>query len=231
MLKAVIFDIDGTLIDSVDLHAESWVRALAHFGVSARLDDVRGHIGEGADRLMPAFLPPDTPQSRKQEIEDYRSKLFQREYLGKVRPFPKVRELFELIKRDGRKLVLASSCTADEITQYKRIAGIADMVDCQTTSDDARRSKPAPDIFVKAVQSLSPIGCEDCVVVGDSRYDGEAALKAGIAFVAVLCGGSPEPELKQAGAVAIYKDPEDLLLNWNTWKHLPSCQGLSAAAS
>ena len=133
-----------------------------------------------------------------------------------MQPFPKVKELFERIKRDGRKVALASSCTEEEIAEYKKIAAISDVVDCESTSDDARSSKPAPDIFLKAVERVAPITAHECVVIGDTHFDGEAARKAGIPFIGVLCGGSSERQLTDAGAIAIYKDPSgfaDPLLN------------------
>ena len=157
MIKAVLFDIDGTLLDSVDLHAESWVRTFAHFGIAAKFQEVRNHIGEGADRLLPAFLPKGTSMVRQKEIEQYRSHLFKTNFLPRVQPFPKVKELFEHIKKDGRKVALASSCTEEEIAEYEKIAAISDIVDCESTSDDARSSKPAPDIFLKAVERVAPI--------------------------------------------------------------------------
>jgi HAD superfamily hydrolase (TIGR01549 family) len=229
VLRAVIFDIDGTLIDSVDLHTDSWVRTFANFDVHAKLEDVRRHIGEGADRLIPAFVPQDMPEARRKEIENFRSALFKREYLGKVKPFPKVRELFGRIRADGCKVVLASSCTADEIEQYKMIAGVAGMTDCDTTSDDAGTSKPSPDIFLKSLERISPIRPDQCCVIGDTKYDGEAARSAGIPFIGVLCGGFAKEELHRAGAVAIYDDPADLLLNWQTWRDHLSQQRLSPA--
>jgi HAD superfamily hydrolase (TIGR01509 family) len=213
MIKAVIFDIDGTLLDSVDLHAKSWVESFAHFGVDAKFEDVRRHIGEGADRLMPAFLPQDTSRAQKKKIEQFRAALFKEKYLPLVRPFPQVTELFERLQSDGVRIVLGSSCTAEEITRYKEIAGIEDLTECETTSDDADSSKPAPDIFNNALKQIYPVEAAECVVIGDTRFDGEAARKAGMRFIGVLCGGSSERELKAAGAVAIYKDPEDLLMN------------------
>lgn len=213
-MKAVVFDIDGTLLDSVDLHAQSWVKSLAHFGVDAPFQEVRKRIGEGADRLLPAFLPERTSDARKKEIEQFRAQLFKRDYLAKVSPFPGVRELFARLKSEGLLVLLGSSCTAGEIEEYKRIAEIADLVDFETTSDDACSSKPAPDIFRNAVECIPPIRPSECVVVGDTRYDGEAASAAGIPFIGVLCGGSSEGELKEAGAIRVYKDPADLLANW-----------------
>ena len=227
MIKAVLFDIDGTLLDSVDLHAQSWVQTFAHFGIAADFREVRGHIGEGADRLLPAFLPKETSKAQQREIEDYRAHLFKKEYLPKVQPFPKVKELLERIKSDGRKIVLASSCTEEEIAEYKKIAAISDVVDCESTSDDAQSSKPAPDIFLKAVERVAPIAAHECIVIGDTRYDADAAGKAGIPFIGVLCSGASERQLLQAGAIAIYKDPEDLLLRYST---SPICEASDARA-
>jgi HAD superfamily hydrolase (TIGR01509 family) len=216
MIRAVIFDIDGTLLDSVDLHAAAWVEAFAQFGVKAKFADVRRHIGEGADRLLPAFLPKGSSEGRTNEIEKFRADLFREKYLPQVRPFAKVRTLFERLKAAGLRVVLGSSCTAEDITRYKQIAGIADLTEWETTSDDAGASKPAPDIFRKALEKLWPLKASDCVVIGDTRYDGEAARKAGMAFIGVLCGGSTEKELRQVGAAAIVRDIEDLLVSWSS---------------
>src|SRR3954468_22229057 len=116
---AVIFDIDGTLLDSVDLHAHSWVRTFSEFGIKADFDRVRAHIGQGADRLLADFLPNGATKALKKRIGRRGAQLFRQEYLPNVAPFPKVRELCTLIKQDRCKVVLASSCTADEIKLYK----------------------------------------------------------------------------------------------------------------
>jgi HAD superfamily hydrolase (TIGR01549 family) len=229
VLKAVIFDIDGTLIDSVDLHARSWVDSFARFGVQVTFEDVRRHIGEGADRLIPAFVPAGTPKDKQKEIEEFRSELFKRNYLDKVKPFPKVKELFTSIKADGCKLVLASSCADDEIDRYKAIAGISDMTDHDVTADDAASSKPSPDIFLRALNLLAPIEPSRTCVVGDTKYDGEAARRAGLPFLGLLCGGSSKDELERSGAVAIYRDPAELLSHWGHWRELSSKPDFSAA--
>lgn len=229
MLNAVIFDIDGTLIDSVDLHAKSWVESFARFGVKARFEDVRGHIGEGADRLIPTFVPPEMPNVKRKEIEEFRAELFKREYLAKVRPFPRVRELFQCVRAEGCKVVLGSSCSADEIDKYKAIANITDMTDHDVTADDAGSSKPSPDIFLRALDRLTPIGPSQTCVVGDTKYDGEAARCAGIPFLGLLCGGSSKEDLQRSGAIAIYRDPADLLAQWTCWRDFPSKRELHAA--
>ena len=215
MPKAVIFDIDGTLVNSVDLHASAWVDTFRHFGLDVSHDAVRSQIGKGGDQLMPVFVPREMLEERGEEIEKFRSDLFKREYLPKVRAFPGVRELFERIRAAGQTVVLASSCKEDELEHYEEIAGVKDLVQAATTSSDAERSKPHPDIFQAALERIAPVTAAEAVVVGDSPYDAEAAAKAGLRTVGVLCGGFPEKDLRAAGCVAVYRDPEDLLRHYD----------------
>lgn len=210
-MRAVIFDIDGTLLDSVDLHAKAWVEAFAHFGVETDAAKVRSQIGKGGDELMPVFLPPERIEREGKEIESYRSDLFKRKYLPEVRPFPAVRPLFERIRAAGLKIALASSGKGPEVERYQEILGIADLVDVVTSSDDADRSKPHPDIFEAAAKKLEGFGKDEMIVIGDTPYDAQAASKAGLHTIGVLCGGFPEADLSGAGCVAIYRDPQDLL--------------------
>lgn len=208
MIKAVIFDIDGTLVDTVDLHAEAWVRTFKHFDVEAPYEAVRARIGEGGDRLVAEFAGTS---AGAEEIEAFRSDLFKREYMPKARAFPGVRALFQRVRADGQKAVLGSSCKGHEIEAYKALAGITDLVDASATSDDAEGSKPAPDIFQAALRQVAPIKPAEAMVVGDSIYDAQAARRAGMRAVGLLCGGTPEARLREAGFVAVYRDPEDLL--------------------
>jgi HAD superfamily hydrolase (TIGR01509 family) len=216
MTKAVIFDIDGTLIDTVDLHASAWVEALKHFGFDIAFEDMRSQIGKGGDQILHGLLPPDVIEQRGEEIKDFRGELFKRDYLAKARPFPGVRNLFERIRASGQRAVLASSGTGEEVEQYKRIAGIADLIDSATSSDDAARSKPFPDIFQAALAKLSPLKPEEAVVVGDTPYDAEAARNAGVKTVGVLSGGFTEQALREAGCIAVYRDTEELVRNYET---------------
>ncbi len=209
--RAVIFDMDGTLIDSVDQHAGSWQETFRHFGIDVPFEAVRGQIGKGGDQLMPVFLDRDTLERRGKEIESFRQDLFKRKYLPSVRPFLGVRSLFERLKADGTKVALASSAKPDELQTYKEIAGVADLLDTETSSGDAEKSKPHPDIFQAALDRLPGIDRNDIVVVGDSPYDAIAAGKIGLRTVGVLCGKFPEVELRRVGCIAIYRDPEDLL--------------------
>ncbi|AWN37582.1 HAD family hydrolase [Methylobacterium radiodurans] len=211
MARAVIFDIDGTLLDSVDLHAEAWVAAFARFGIATDFATVRGQIGKGGDELMPVFVPEERLAREGEAIEAYRSDLFKRDYLPRVKPFPGVRALFERVRAEGLTIALGSSGKRAEVEHYQEILGITDLVDVATSSDDADRSKPHPDIFQAALERLGGMPKDRVLAVGDTPYDAEAAGKAGIGAIGVLCGGFPEADLSAAGCRAIYRDPQDIL--------------------
>jgi HAD superfamily hydrolase (TIGR01549 family) len=214
MADAVIFDIDGTLLDSVDYHARAWQETFARYGINVSFQAVRSQIGKGGDQLMPVFVPPDMLERIGKQLKDERSRHFREEYLPLVKPFPKVRELFERLVADRKRIVLALSGTRDEVEEYKRIARIADLMDADTSSDDAERSKPHPDIFLAALDRIGVIDRRAVIVVGDTPYDAEAAGKAGLRTVGVLCGGFPEADLRAAGCMAIYQGPADLLTRY-----------------
>ena len=212
MAEAIVFDIDGTLLDSVDLHAQAWQEAFRHFGREIPLVDIRSQIGKGGDQLLPVFLPEGELKAYWKELEEFRGRLFKEKYLAKVKPFRGVRELFLKVKENGQKVALASSAKGDELKDFERIARIEDLVEIETSSADAKKSKPHPDIFEAALRRLGDhIRREHVVVVGDSPHDAEAAKKAELQTVGVRCGGFPEPDLWKAGCIAIYDGPEDLL--------------------
>jgi HAD superfamily hydrolase (TIGR01509 family) len=209
--QAVIFDVDGTLVDSVDLHARAWREALAHFGHRVAFDEVRSQIGKGGDQLLPVFLSGDELSLRGKLIEDHRGDLYKREYLKRVRAFPGVRPLFKELLRRGVRIALASSASGDELEIYQQIAGIEGLLHAETSKDDAEKSKPHPDIFEAALRRLGPdVDPRRTLVVGDTPWDAIAAHRMGVRTLGVLCGGFAEADLRAAGCVAIYRDPEDL---------------------
>jgi len=214
MIQAFIFDVDGTLIDSNDFHAEAWQKAFEKYDKKVPFDKIRPHIGKGADTLLPEFLSENEIEEFGDEIADLRSEIFKDEYLSRVKPFPKVRELFQRIKADGKQIALASSANEDEVEEYKKIANIEDLVEKSTSADDAEKSKPEPDIFQAALKLLGNSAPETVLVVGDTPYDAEAATKAKLKIVGVLCGGFAEKDLREKGCVEIYRDPADLLENY-----------------
>ncbi len=208
-IKGVIFDVDGTLVDSVDLHAASWQETFRRWGHEVSFDTVRSQIGKGGDQLLPYLLSETEAERDGEAMEAARGALFKRESLGKVRPFPGVAELFHALLERGTKLALGSSGKPEEVDHYKRLLGIDGFDLVQTTSSDAERSKPHPDIFQAALDRLGLPG-EQVVAVGDTPYDATAARQAGITCVGLLCGGFAEADLRDAGCVAIYDDPADL---------------------
>ena len=215
MIKAVIFDIDGTLVDSVDMHAEAWQRTFRQYGREVAFRDVRHQIGKGGDQLMPVFFERAQLDEFGEEMEKYRGDLYKREYLPRVRAFPQVRELFERLRADKKRIALASSAKEDELGTYKKVARIEDLVEAQTSADDAEKSKPHPDIFEAALAQLDGIDTRQVIVVGDTPYDAEAAAKANLRTIGLLCGGFPEEELRDAGCIRIYRDPADLLAHYD----------------
>jgi HAD superfamily hydrolase (TIGR01509 family) len=216
MARAAIFDVDGTLIDSVDLHASAWQQAFAHFGVRLTCEEVRGQIGKGGDQLIPYFLTPEQDRRFGKQLEEYRSELYKREHLPRASAFPKVRELFLELRERGLPIALGSSAKRDELEHYEKLARIQDLVDTATSGDDAERSKPHPDILEAALARLGNPLPAQAVMVGDSPYDAEAAGKLGLRTIGVLCGGFPEEWLRAAGCAQIFRDPEDLLARLDT---------------
>ena len=215
MVQAVIFDIDGTIIDSIDLHIESWEHTFQKFGKDIPYESIRRQIGKGADEFLAVFFSKEELDRFRSELENYRSDLFKREYLPKAKPFPRVRELFERIKNDGKKIALASTAKEEEIKIYKEMAQVDDLIDAVACSEDVQRSKPHRDICSAALQKLDIIASDRVIAVGDTRYDAEAAGKIGVRTIGVLCGGGTREEFQQAGCIAIYKDPADLLAQYS----------------
>jgi phosphoglycolate phosphatase-like HAD superfamily hydrolase len=209
MPKAAIFDLDGTLLDSVDLHALAWHEAMVKFGHDVSFEEVRGQIGKGGDKLIPVFLSADEQRDHGKEMEEWRSNRFKTKYLPLVRPFSAVPDLLRRVRDADARIAVASSAKKDELDKYLDIARIADLVQVKTSSDDAEESKPAPDIFEVVLRKLGIAGVE-AVAIGDTPYDASAAGKASIATIGVLCGGFTEASLREAGCADVYPGPAAL---------------------
>ena len=207
MLRAAILDVDGTLVDSNDAHALAWVAAFNEAGVDVSHDRVRRAIGMGGDKLLPhvAGLTADSALGRR--IGSRRAEIFRADYLPHLAPFPRVRDLVRRFISDNYRVVVASSAKADELDPLLEIAGITDLLEGRTSSDDAARSKPDPDIVQAALQQAGAAAGE-AVMIGDTPYDLEAARRAGIAFVGVESGGWKREDL--VGAVEIHPGIADL---------------------
>ena len=208
MPTTVLFDVDGTLVDSNTAHAHAWVEAFAEHGVQVDFLKVRRAIGMGGDKLLPAVsdITEDAPVGQK--ISKRRGEIFKTKYLPGLRPFPGARELVEAVKARGLTAVAASSAKRDELKALLRIAGADALLDAATSSDDADESKPDPDIVLAALKKAKASPAE-AVLIGDTPYDVEAAMRAGVAMIGFRCGGWGDEDLR--GAIAIYDGPADLL--------------------
>jgi phosphoglycolate phosphatase-like HAD superfamily hydrolase len=206
--RAVLFDIDGTLVDSNDAHAHAWVQAFAEAGVRVAFDKVRCAIGMGGDKLMPFVAGIEEDTSVGKRISERRGEIFKSEYLPHLQPFAGAGALVHRLTTFGLKAVAASSAKRDELESLLKIADAASLLGDATSSDDADESKPDPDI-VHAALKKAAVSASQAVMIGDTPYDVEAAARAGVAAIALRCGGWKDEAL--SGAIAIYDGPWDLL--------------------
>lgn len=212
--RAWLFDVDGTLVDTNDLHAAAWREAFLHFGHDIALDAIRWQVGKGGDNLVPSLLP-DLGDAEQKALEAWRGDLFKRCYLPSAVPFEGVRGLFERLVADGAKVVLASSSSEEEVAYYLGLVGAEDLVTASTSKDDAESSKPCPDIFEAALARLR-LPPEEALVVGDSVWDMKAAARTGVGAIGFRCGGFPDEALLEAGARALFDGPADLLARYDS---------------
>lgn len=199
----VLFDLDGTLVDSNYLHTLAWSRALADAGEWAPMNAVHRLVGMGGDQLLPKLLGHDSPRAKEARTRHYRP------LMSEVKPFPGALELLTQVHQHNVAVVLASSSPADELEELLGRVGAQGVVDAVTTADDVEESKPAPDVFLCALQKGN-VDRQKALAVGDSVWDIEAARAAGIACVAVETGGFSQHELSEAGALAVYRDVKEL---------------------
>lgn len=214
MPKAAIFDLDGTLLDSVDLHAIAWHEAMVKFGHDVSFEQARSQIGKGGDKLIPVFLSKDEQRDHGEELDKWRGERFKANYLPLVRPLSAVPDLLRRVRDAGFRIAIASSAKREELDKYLSIARIAELVDATTSSEEADESKPAPDVFEIALKKLK-VASAEAVAIGDTPYDAIAAGKAGVATIGVLCGGFTENSLRQAGCVEVYPGPAALFANFD----------------
>lgn len=212
-IRGVILDVDGTLVDSNDAHARSWVEAMAENGYHVPYEKVRPLIGMGGDKVLPATtgIQKDSPQGKK--ISQRRAEIFKERYLPAVQAFPQARELLQRMRASGLKLAVASSAQPDELKALLRIVGASDLIEEESSSKDAQSSKPDPDIVHVTLQRIG-FPADQVIMLGDTPYDIEAAQKVGVGTIALRSGGWSDDELR--GALAIYNDTADLLAHYDS---------------
>jgi HAD superfamily hydrolase (TIGR01509 family) len=210
--RAVILDVDGTLIDTNDAHAHAWVDVCNEFGYPVAFGRVRELIGMGGDRVLPALTGLSEEGETGTEMKERRGKVFRERYLPSCLPFPGARELLERFRDDGMRLVVATSASADDMAALLKAAGVADLIEAKASSADAEASKPAPDI-VEAALANAGVPAGDAVMLGDTPYDVKAANRAGVRCVALRSGGWDDDAL--SAAAAVYQDTADLLAHYD----------------
>lgn len=211
MLQGVIFDIDGTLVDSNDAHAQSWVDTFAKAGYDVPFDIVRPLIGMGADKLLPKTIGVSHESAEGKKLIERRSGIFRENFLPRLRPFPGTRALVQRVRSDGLKPVVATSAKEGELKGLLKAAQVEDLMEEKATASD--RSKPDPDIVEAAIRE-SGIAPANLVMIGDTPYDIEAATRAGVRAIGFRCGGWADATLK--GAIEIYDGPADLLARYDS---------------
>ncbi len=210
-VKAVLLDVDGTLVDSNALHVEAWREAFRRHGKEIPAQALHAQMGKGGDQIVGHFLTEDERRRFGKEVDALHVELFVRNYQPRERPLPGVRPLLERMKADGLRVVLASSAKDEELKGHLAVLGIDDLLDGRTSADDADRSKPCPDIFQAALGELDP---KDALIIGDTPWDAQAARRAGIPMVGVLTGGFSEQCLRENGAREVYRDLDELRERW-----------------
>ena len=208
MLRGVIFDIDGTLVDSNDAHARSWVDTFREAGYDVPFEAVRPLIGMGGDKLLPKAIEVRHDSKEGKKLSKRRSEIFHRDYLPGLRAFKSSRALVLRVREEGLKPVVATSAKDEELKGLLKAAEVDDLMEEKATASDAKRSKPDPDIVEAAIEQAG-IEAPDLVMIGDTPYDVEAATRAGVRIIGFRSGGWGDADL--SGAVEIYDGPAHLL--------------------
>jgi phosphoglycolate phosphatase-like HAD superfamily hydrolase len=196
----MIFDIEGTLIDCIPQNLRSWQETLSAFGLTAPLNVLQLYSGMDGDDMLRIIASDKDKDFRKQALKA-EGKNFEARYLGSVRAFKNIRPLFEAIKREGGKIAIATDCTDPALRHYRAVLGVDDLIDVIACGEDVKEGKPSPKLVRLAAERLG-VAPARAIMTGDTPYDAEAALGAGVSALGVLTGGFSTTALKEAGCLA-----------------------------
>ncbi len=214
MPKAIIFEVNGTLVDTNVLRARAWQEALARYGRQVRLPRVLAQMARRGDRFPCAFLPEDEYLRYADELASFHRAIFHEEYLSRVRPFTGTTELLQRLRDEGWRIALASSADPDELEHYIELLGVEDLIDARTTDAEVNRERLNEEIPAEAIRLLGLDGTDDALMIAGSPYDLEGAARLGMRGLGLVCGGFSEDDLRGAGALAVFGTPEDLLTRY-----------------
>jgi len=211
-LKAVFFDIDGTLIDSNDAHTQAWVQTLQRHGRSVSYKQIRSLIGKGSDKVFAEVLGIESDSTLAKQITKDRTQLLLSSFIPNLNPTPGARLLVQGMRSEGLRLIIASS-SGEELPALLAQADVSDLLDTAVSSDEAKETKPDGDIIEVALRKAG-VRPTEAVMVGDTPYDIAAAKAAGVKCIALRCGGYWD-DAALSDAAAIYDDPATLLRYWS----------------
>jgi phosphoglycolate phosphatase-like HAD superfamily hydrolase len=205
----VLFDVDGTLVDSTYFHTLAWWQAFRQQGLDVPMASIHRHIGMGGDKLLERLLPANSSEDVRSTVERAHGAIFST-FWPAIRPFESARTLLQSCAESGLAVALASSAHERDLQVLRNIIDADPWIDCATSSADAAESKPSPDILLAALEKLD-LKPADVAYVGDSVWDVKAAAQLGIETIGLTCGGISAAELFEAGAVEVYSGPKALL--------------------
>jgi HAD superfamily hydrolase (TIGR01509 family) len=225
-VRAVLFDVDGTLVDTTYLHAVAWWHAFRQFDLDVPMASIHRAIGMGSDKLVPHLTGRDD-EDELAELSSAHDAVYATSWAA-LRALPGARELVRHCHDQGLVTVLASSAKARELAMLRSVLDVDDAIDAATSADDADESKPASDLVEIALERAGTTP-DHVLFVGDAVWDVEACLRAGVPCVGLTCGGTSAAELRDAGAVAVFRDAAELLARWREHGHFPSDPGCEGA--
>ncbi|ATW47080.1 HAD family hydrolase [Streptomyces peucetius] len=209
MARAAVFDVDGTLADTNHLHVVAWWEAFRQAGHRVTMHDIHRSVGLPGQDLVAHLLGDDRDTDQDATVDAAHKTLYAT-YFDRLPAFDQAGELLRALAAEGWRVVLATSAGGSELAALRRAIDADDAISATSSADDVAEGKPAPDPVEQAL-ALADVPAENAVFVGDTVWDMQAASRAGVRAVGLLCGGIPRTALEAAGAADVFDDPADLL--------------------